>query len=164
MFEKINLGYTSVFLLLTIFQLGCGTTDEKTRSTQDTSSTNEEPEPQTEIPPDEDPPTNEPNSSLICSPQPNDQMSKLVVDIFDKSMNVETQGCYLEKIETGNEGQIEETQIFEPPTELLCDEENNCEQELGHFAWAWSQSSEYDYESLSPPSSCIRPRRLSLSY
>ena len=123
MFEKVNLGYTSVFLFLTIVQLGCGTTDEKAKSTQDTSSTNEEPEPQTDIPLDEDPPTNEPTSepesSLVCGPKPNDQMSKLAVDVFQKSMNVETQGCYLDKIEIGNEGQIEETQIFDRVSDLL---------------------------------------------
>ncbi len=147
MFYKRDVRYTSVLLWLTIFQFGCGTTTENTKSTTDTSSPNEEP--QVDIPQDEVP-ASDPEPSFVCSPKPNDQMAKLGLDVFQKSMNIQTQGCYLDKIETDldNDGETDETQNFTPPTDLLCDDENNCEQELGYFAWAWSQSSEYDYDSL----------------
>jgi hypothetical protein len=152
MYKNLDIKMISIFCGLGILEMGCGTTENETPdSPKDTSSPNEDP--QVDEPPIEDTPepNTEPENSFICSPQPNNQMAKLGLDLFEKAMTLEEQGCYLDLLESdvGSDGQIDDSQTFQHPTELLCDDQDNCEQELGGFAWAWSQPHEYDYDIMS---------------
>ena len=86
--------------------------------------------------------------TLSCGPTPNDQMARMALDLFEKAMEVEEKSCFLERrdIDAENDGQIDASDSFPQPSDLICDADGDCEQTLPGFAWAWSQHSEYELD------------------
>ncbi|MBM75025.1 MAG: hypothetical protein CMK59_06475 [Proteobacteria bacterium] len=145
---------------LFILTLGCNDSKNK-EPVDDNSGGSLEPASEPGAEPGAEPssePTSEPTSEPggdstgapeqhVCGPHPNDQAAQIAIDVFEQLLLVEDQQCFLEQvdIDSNGDGHSDALEQYSAPTDLICDDANNCEQQLPSFALAWSQRHEYDY-------------------